>query len=58
MAKQQVGSGKDRGWHSLPKNCTKNRVSCVLGAELPPTPVPRLGCLCPQSSTVEVTVLI
>lgn len=58
MAKQRVGSGKDAGWYSLLKNCPENRVSYMLGAELPPTPAPRLGCLCPQTSTVEVTVLV
>lgn len=40
------------------QDCTENRLSRVLGAELPPTPEPRLGCLCPQTSTVEGTVLI
>lgn len=50
MAKQRVGSGKDRGWYSLLKNCTENRVSCALGAELPPTPVPRLGWSTEQHS--------
>lgn len=41
---------RNGGWYSLLQDYTENRVSRVLGAELPPTPEPRLGCLCPQTA--------